>query len=103
MEERTEYNRASTAFQTAMEIDSNSQEALDGYRKCMIALNSNPEEVRKRALQDPEIQSILADPAMRMILEQMQTDHKAVQDHLRNPEIAKKIEKLIEAGLIGLR
>lgn len=98
-----EYSRASSAFQKAMEIDPNSGEALEGYRKCTIAQNSNPEEVRKKALQDPEIQGILGDPAMRLILEQMQTDPKAVQDHLKNPEIARKIEKLIEAGLIGLR
>lgn len=98
-----EYSKASTAFQKAMEIDPHSSEALEGYRKCTLAQNSNPEEVRKRALQDPEIQGILGDPAMRLILEQMQTDPKAVQDHLKNPEIARKIEKLIEAGLIGLR
>ena len=98
-----EYSKASTAFQKALDLDPNSNEALEGYRKCTLAQNSNPEEVRKRALQDPEIQAILGDPAMRLILEQMQTDPKAVQDHLRNPDIAKKIEKLIEAGLIGLR
>jgi len=98
-----EYSRASTAFQKAIEIDANNHEALEGYRKCVIAQNSNPEEVRKRAMQDPEIQSILGDPAMRLILEQMQTDPKAVQEHLKNPDVARKIEKLIEAGLIGLR
>lgn len=29
---------------------------------------------------DPEVQSILGDPAMRLILEQMQSDPKAVQE-----------------------
>lgn len=29
---------------------------------------------------DPEIQGILADPAMRIILEQMQSDPKALQE-----------------------
>jgi stress-induced-phosphoprotein 1 len=29
---------------------------------------------------DPEVQKILADPAMRLILEQMQTDPKALQE-----------------------
>lgn len=42
--------------------------------------SSNPEEVRKRAMADPEIQKILADPAMRLILEQMQSDPKALQE-----------------------
>lgn len=65
--------------------------------------NSNPEEIRKRAMQDPEVQEILRDPAMRLILEQMQTDRQAVQDHLKNPEIKQKIQKLIECGLIQVR
>jgi len=56
-----------------------------------------------RAMEDPEVQRILGDPAMRMILEQMQTDPKAVQDHLKNPEIKAKIQKLIESGLIQVR
>ena len=98
-----EVTKATAAFQKAMEIDPNSAEAVDGYRKCVLASNSNPEEVRRQALADPEIQQILGDPAMRLILEQMQTDPKAVQEHLRNPEVARKIEKLIEAGLIGMR
>lgn len=45
-----------------------------------MATNSNPEEVRKRAMADPEVQTILRDPAMRMILEQMQNDPKALQE-----------------------
>ena len=40
--------------------------------------NSNPEEVRKRAMADPEVQAILRDPAMRMILEQMQNMTKSL-------------------------
>lgn len=98
-----EYSRATTAFQQAIELDPKNTEALDGYRKCVVASNSNPDEVRRQALSDPEVQQILADPAMRLILEQMQTDPKAVQEHLRNPEVARKIEKLLEAGLIGMR
>jgi tetratricopeptide (TPR) repeat protein len=98
-----ENSKATAAFQKALEIDPNSQEALDGYRKCTMASNSNPEEVRKRAMNDPEVQQILGDPAMRMILEQMQSEPKAVQEHLKNPEVARKIEKLMEAGLIGIR
>jgi len=98
-----EFSKATTAFQKALEIDPNCQEAIDGYRKCTVGSNSNPEDVRKRAMNDPEIQQILGDPAMRLILEQMQTEPKAVQEHLKNPEVARKIEKLMEAGLIGIR
>ncbi len=63
----------------------------------------DPEEVRKRAAADPEIQQILSDPSMRLILEQMQNEPKALRDHLRNPAIAQKIQKLIDSGIIGIR
>jgi len=95
--------KATAAFQKALGLDPNSQEALDGYRKCTMDQLSNPEEARKRAMNDPEIQKILGDPTMRLILDQMQQDPKAAQDHLKNPEIMSKIEKLISAGLIGIR
>ena len=44
-----------------------------------IQTHSDPEEARKRAMNDPEVQKILNDPSMRMILEQMQNDPAAIQ------------------------
>ncbi|XP_052755021.1 stress-induced-phosphoprotein 1 [Galleria mellonella] len=95
-------SKALSAYQKALELDPSNAEALDGYRACSTQLNSNPEEVRKRAMADPEVQSILRDPAMRCILEQMQQDPQALQDHLKNPDIAAKIQKLLESGLIAI-
>ena len=95
--------KAMSAYAKAIEIDPECQEAIEGYRACAMESNMNPEEARKRAMQDPEVQEILRDPAMRLILEQMQTERHAVQDHLKNPEIKAKIQKLIEAGLIQVR
>lgn len=95
--------KAMSAFSKAIELEPDCQEAIDGYRQASIQTNNDPEEVRKRAMQDPEVQQILGDPAMRLILEQMQTDPKAAQDHLKNPAIRTKIQKLIESGLIQIR
>jgi stress-induced-phosphoprotein 1 len=75
-----DYSQAQTAYHKALEIDPSNSEAIDGYRSCSTAINKNPDEVRKKAMNDPEIQSILKDPAMRMILEQMQHDPKALQE-----------------------
>ncbi|CAH0406778.1 unnamed protein product [Chilo suppressalis] len=97
-----QHSKALTAYQKALELDPSNAEALEGYRACSTQLNSNPEEVRKRAMADPEVQQILRDPAMRCILEQMQQDPHALQDHLKNPTIAAKIQKLLESGLIAI-
>ena len=95
-------SKAMSAYEEALEIDSNCSEAIEGYKNCAIQNNSDPEEVRKRAMNDPEVQKILNDPAMRMILEQMQNDPQAIQEHLKNPAIAEKFMKLREAGLISV-
>lgn len=96
-------SQAQSAYEKALELDPNCQEAIDGYRACSIQSYSDPEETRKRAMNDPEVQKILGDPAMRMILEQMQSDPNAIQEHLKNPEIAAKFMKLREAGLVQVQ
>merc|ERR1712002_427349 len=97
------FQKAIEAFEKAQSLYSGNQEAVEGYRQAMMAMNSDPEAVRKRAMEDPEVQAIMADPAMRMILEQMQREPGSLQDHLKNPDLAKKLRKLIEAGLIAIR
>ncbi|XP_015121416.1 stress-induced-phosphoprotein 1 [Diachasma alloeum] len=97
-----QHTKALKAYQTALGLDPHNAEASEGYRSCSVYYDSNPEEVRKRAMADPEVQSILRDPAMRLILEQMQNDPKALQDHLKNPAIAEKLQKLLESGLVAI-
>jgi len=99
--------KAMEVYAKAMELDPNSDEAKNGYKDCAVKQYSqkgsnDPEEVRKRAMNDPEVQQIMGDPAMRMILEQMQSDPQAVQEHLQNPAIMQKIMKLKDAGLISM-
>lgn len=60
------------------------------------------EEILKRAAQDPEVQRILGDPVMQQILRQMQEDPKAAQEHLKNPQIAANVRKLMNAGVIRM-
>jgi len=101
--------KAMDVYEKAMEIDPNNAEAKQGYKDCAVKQystgggSSDPEEVRKRAMNDPEVQAIMADPAMRMILEQMQSDPQAVSEHLKNPEIMRKIMKLKDSGLISMQ
>lgn len=54
-------------------------------------------------MSDPEVQGILKDPVMQNVLREMQEDPKAAQHHLRAPEIMRKLNKLVGAGIIQLR
>jgi len=98
-----EFSRAQKAYEDALRVDPTNQEAMDGLRNCMVSNDEDPEKARERALQDPEVQEILKDPGMRLLLEQMSQDPSAAREHLRNPDIFKKLMKLREAGIVQMR
>merc|ERR1712117_171445 len=60
--------KAMDAYSKAMELDPNSDEAKNGYKDCAVrqysGRSSDPEEVRQRAMNDPEVQQTMSDPAM---------------------------------------
>jgi stress-induced-phosphoprotein 1 len=47
-----------------------------------------------------QILSIMQDPVMNSILQQAQNDPAALQEHMKNPSIRSKIQKLIASGVI---
>lgn len=62
-----------------------------------------PEETMERAQKDPEVVSILQDPIMNSILQQARENPAALQDHMKNPEVARKVQLLVAAGIIRTR
>ncbi|CCF57580.1 hypothetical protein KAFR_0C05890 [Kazachstania africana CBS 2517] len=62
--------------------------------------NETPEETYARAMKDPEVAKIMQDPVMVSILQQAQNDPAALQEHMKNPEVFRKIQTLIAAGII---
>jgi len=95
-------SKAADAYRKALEVDPHCEEAREGLRQTYM-VSEDPEEMRKRAMQDPEIQEILGDPAMQIILGQMQKDPAAFKEHLQNPLVASKLQKLMEKGFIAVR
>jgi len=109
-----EYNKAIETYQEGLDKcgDPNNEELKKGIQSCAYMMNAGnrgeltPEEQKERqerAMQDPEIQQILSDPVMRQVLNDMQEDPKAAQDHLKNPMVMGKIQKLVSAGILQIR
>ena len=71
------------------------------------AAQSGPVDAQQqqRAMQDPEIQAILADPMIRNVLGWLGPpdqggDPKQAQQAMADPTVAKKIEKLMASGIL---
>lgn len=73
-------SRAAEAFRHALELDENNEEARDGLTRALTSEAKDPEAARKRALEDPEVQAIVSDPAMQLILQQMQSNPAALRE-----------------------
>jgi len=124
-----DYLKAIEAIQEAEEHDdarAHTKEIQDQMLKCQQAQftqrqGESDEDVMERALRDPEVavripptsfinvtddssvQQIMGDPIMQSILQQAQSNPAALQDHMKNPTVRNKINKLINAGIIRTR
>ncbi|KAJ3680301.1 hypothetical protein LUZ60_016579 [Juncus effusus] len=107
-----EYDKAVETYQEGLKYDPSNQELSDGIRRCVEQINKanrgdlTPEELKERqakGMQDPEIQSILTDPIMRQVLVDFQENPAAAQDHLKNPQVRNKIQKLVAAGIVQMK
>jgi stress-induced-phosphoprotein 1 len=109
-----EYSQALETLTVAREKDlaqgegKNVSEIDQLYNKAMsnrfqAIEGETPEQTMERVGRDPEIVAILQDPVMQGILGQARDNPAALQDHMKNPSINKKINTLIAAGVIRTR
>ncbi|KAJ8462951.1 hypothetical protein ONZ45_g17748 [Pleurotus djamor] len=106
-----DHAKALEAIQAATEVDEerkHTAEISQQENKIQQALfaqrsNESAEETLERAMRDPEVAEIMSDPVMQQILQQAQSNPAALQDHLKNPMIRQKIQKLMNAGIIRTR
>lgn len=105
-----EYSKCTDVCTEAMQQDdgSNRREIEQQQQKAIQAqfagrAGETEEQTMERIQKDPEIMGILQDPIMQSILQQAKGDPAALQDHMKNPDIAKKVQKLVAAGVIRTR
>ncbi|KAI9899088.1 hypothetical protein N3K66_005549 [Trichothecium roseum] len=105
------YSECVDACTEALEVDmehhggANAREIETQQQKAFSAMysardNETEEQTKQRLQQDPEIMSIMQDPVMQSILQQAQSNPQALQEHMRNPSVKTKIQKLMAAGVI---
>jgi len=82
----------------AREIEQQQQKALQAQFSAQEG--ETEEQTMERIQRDPDVTMILQDPVMQSILQQAKGDPAALQEHMRNPQIARKIKTLIQAGVI---
>jgi stress-induced-phosphoprotein 1 len=105
-----EYNKCINVCSEAMEHDKDGKNAKEIQAQENKALQAQysardgetEQQTMERIQRDPEIVGILQDPVMQAILQQAKDDPAALQEHLRNPQIRSKIQKLVHAGVIRM-
>ena len=106
-----EYSKCSDVCAEALTHTSNPSEKREIEQQAQKALQAQyagragetEEQTMERIQRDPEIMAILQDPVMQSILQQAKGDPAALQDHMKNVDIAKKVQKLVAAGVIRTR
>ncbi|KAI9814696.1 MAG: Hsp90 cochaperone [Thelocarpon impressellum] len=105
-----DYSKCLDVCTEALEKDeggANSREIEQLQQKALQSMYSSregetEEETMARIQKDPEILGILQDPVMQSILQQAKGDPAALQDHMKNPVIRSRIQKLVAAGVIRM-
>ncbi|GAM27062.1 hypothetical protein SAMD00019534_102370 [Acytostelium subglobosum LB1] len=102
-----EYQNSLQICDQGLRVEENNPELVDLSQRNLLALNKQQssmtdEERLAEAAKNPEILEILQDPVMNQILKDMSTNPGAAQDHLKNPLVREKFEKLVKAGVVKI-
>lgn len=104
-----EYHRALDSYKAGLQIDPENALCKQGLTKTMAKIQEAnmtgdmDKERAAHAMADPEIQSILMDPTIRQVLQDFQENPKFAQQAMGDPDIRRKIEKLIAAGVLQVK
>lgn len=106
-----EYGNALEWYEKGLKIDPDNAELKAGYQKTLMVLQGfqkdaedeklTPEERLKKAMANPEVASILEDQVFMQIVQQMAQDPNAAAEHMKNPEVRRRVAILKAAGIVG--
>lgn len=105
-----EYHKALDAFQEGLKIEPKNQDCIEGGRRTAELIQrgvshsqaGNDQERMAHAMADPEIRQLMQDPIIQQTLKDMSDEStvKHAYEAMKDPEMYKKIQKLIAAGVI---
>ena len=96
------------SYDIGLQLDPANAQCLEGKQRTVTQINacfssgkSDPER-SKRAMEDPEIQTLLGDPIVQNVLRELKENPANGQKALQDPAIAAKISTLIAAGVLSM-
>lgn len=101
------YKTAYVTYQKGVEHDPENKELKDGMLRAIDNVKRMPmfdeaKEMAARVMTDPEIAAIMSDPAMIPVLADIYEKSAAAAARMENPEVAAKVRKLVDAGIVKL-
>merc|ERR1711920_26816 len=105
-----EYHKALEVYEKGLSLDANNEECQRGKEQVLAKIMETSrigevdEEQVRHAMADPEIQTILHDPQIKMFLRQLQENPSEARKALRSDsKLEQAFSKLVAAGIIRTR
>lgn len=102
-----EYHKALQAYESGLKLEPDNEECLKGRDQVIAKVSETSrsgevdEEQIRHAMADPEIQTILHDPQIKMFLREMQENPAQAQKAMMaDPKLQEAVSKLMAAGII---
>jgi len=102
------YDDALATYRDGLKVSPGHAEIRDNMTKVTqlkygAQANMTQEQRAQAAMKDPEVVQILQDPIMSQVLQQIQTDPSALQEHMKNEGVREKLMKLVESGILMMK
>lgn len=97
------YHKALTTYEKALKLFPDDAELKDGYYKCVSKINEggDDEERLKQTMNDPEIQSLMVNPAVQQLLKDLRENPKAATEAIQKDAfLGETFRKLVASGII---